>query len=342
MKNTIILASFLALAPFAKGQLLLEALESGIPFTPSEKCLERVYDKYYGDGDHNFIYCAVMGPNGKKWLNLNLGAEYAKESSPHFNPESQPTSINDWKAFGSLFQYGRKADGHELVSYHHDAIGNGIGTGEYWGVKRLYASTDQKQNPFQSGNSLVIGDEWNTNPELIDDFWTQSKLNNPCPNNYRVISPSDFYDLIGNNPNKIQDWPARQGNNTVVFNLDYVNIKLITTPIAVSSNMRAGDKNQRTLTKYYNDWNTIWNATSATWIASTKLKTESTALNGWKGGYNYVSWSNWGVEPPGTSIAPLDHDGEWYLEEVGEPFYYHYSPYFLNKAHSLTIRCVEE
>lgn len=117
MRKTMILLGFLALAPFAKGQLLLEALEGGIPFTPSEKCLELVKDKHYGDGVHNFIYCAVKGPDGKIWLNNNLGAEYANENSPYFDPTKQAETPTDTKAFGSLFQYARDADGHELVKW---------------------------------------------------------------------------------------------------------------------------------------------------------------------------------------------------------------------------------
>lgn len=45
--------------------------------------------------------------------------EYSREPTPnnpnpHFTPEAIPKDHNDWKAFGSLFQYGRDADGHTM------------------------------------------------------------------------------------------------------------------------------------------------------------------------------------------------------------------------------------
>lgn len=61
--NQLILSSLLLLGGIsANAQHLLEALDA--PNTNS-KCIERVKDRNYGDGDHNFIYCAVQGPNGK-------------------------------------------------------------------------------------------------------------------------------------------------------------------------------------------------------------------------------------------------------------------------------------
>ena len=74
--------------------------------------------------DHQFIYVPVKDPNipyqsygGQTWLNNNLGAEYTRVGSSVFDPGQQAKAHNDHNAFGSLFQWGRPADGHELVTY---------------------------------------------------------------------------------------------------------------------------------------------------------------------------------------------------------------------------------
>ena len=78
--------------------------------------------------DHQFIYVPVKIPDagiyknnsnvtGKIWLNNNLGAEYTRVGSSVFDPGQQAKEHNDHNAFGSLFQWGRPADGHELVTY---------------------------------------------------------------------------------------------------------------------------------------------------------------------------------------------------------------------------------
>ena len=74
--------------------------------------------KTNGVYEHRFIYVAVKDPNGGyTWLNNNLGADYTNLDSPVFDPGQQATIHGDHHAFGSLFQYGRPADGHELVNY---------------------------------------------------------------------------------------------------------------------------------------------------------------------------------------------------------------------------------
>ena len=46
-----------------------------------------------------------------------MGADYTNLDSPVFDPGQQATIHGDHHAFGSLFQFGRPADGHELVNY---------------------------------------------------------------------------------------------------------------------------------------------------------------------------------------------------------------------------------
>ncbi|MGV4450000.1 hypothetical protein, partial [Ornithobacterium rhinotracheale] len=64
--------------------------------------------KTNGKLEHQFVYIPITGPDGRTWLNNNLGADYANVNSPHFNPTQQATSKTDYKAYGSLFQWGRE------------------------------------------------------------------------------------------------------------------------------------------------------------------------------------------------------------------------------------------
>lgn len=198
-----------------QAQTVLEALEGGIPFTPSEKCLERVYDKHYGDGEHNFIYCAVQGPNGKKWLNLNLGAEYAREASEHFNPEAVPTDNHDWKAFGNLFNYNRNADGHELVNWS-------IGT-ERWEV--VHTNGYRKSyNAVTARNSKSVNTD---RPDPLRDMvagWTEA--NDPCPSGYRVMEATD---LTSSNPAKFH-WEGPPKSATILKSTDASYWNLMVSP----------------------------------------------------------------------------------------------------------------
>lgn len=77
--------------------------------------------------NHKFLYLPVTNSEtGKTWLNNNLGADYSNINSPVFNIAQQATASNDCKAYGSLFQWGRKADGHELINWINDVVGEGI------------------------------------------------------------------------------------------------------------------------------------------------------------------------------------------------------------------------
>lgn len=75
---------------------------------------------------HQFLYVPVMGPDGKIWLNNNLGADYANIHKPVFNPGQQAKTYSDHFAYGSLFQWGRVADGHELMTWTSSGTGTPV------------------------------------------------------------------------------------------------------------------------------------------------------------------------------------------------------------------------
>ncbi|MCK0199819.1 hypothetical protein [Ornithobacterium rhinotracheale] len=117
-----------------------------------------------GKLEHQFVYIPITGPDGRTWLNNNLGADYANVNSPHFNPTQQATSKTDYKAYGSLFQWGSEANGHELVDWTSSTSGRVVHS-------NLSLSSDMS-------SSLTT-------------------YHDPCPNGYHTPSQYEYERLLG-------------------------------------------------------------------------------------------------------------------------------------------------
>ncbi len=141
-----------------------------------------VPDRNFGDGEHDFIYGVVTNATtGKTWLNNNLGARYADSDDGNFDPKQQATSPTDFLAYGSLFQWGRKADGHELI------IRGGMSMPKY-------SSTSIKSN-VPTNNLFITSTsnpfDWRINQNT--SLWLgSSAINNVCPVGYRVPNLGEF------------------------------------------------------------------------------------------------------------------------------------------------------
>ncbi|WP_370901395.1 hypothetical protein [Chryseobacterium gossypii] len=134
-----------------------------------------------GNINHNFLYLPVQAEDGYTWLNNNLGADYANTDSPDFSIAQQAKSPQDYKAYGSLFQWGRKPDGHELVRW----TGASSGTPVYPAV-----NPNATDNPTDT-RFIGTGGGWrvNSDPTLWQD---SSKPNNPCPKGFTVPTKSQL------------------------------------------------------------------------------------------------------------------------------------------------------
>jgi hypothetical protein len=137
-----------------------------------------VPDKMYGRTDnggaveHNFIYIPIVGEDGKIWLNNNLGADYSNVDLVSFNPGMQSIASDDYHAFGSLFQWGRKPDGHELIEWTDSS-----GTPKY--------GTTSTNNDDPSDALFVLSSDWRITSD--NDLWgNEASANNPCPSGFRV------------------------------------------------------------------------------------------------------------------------------------------------------------
>jgi len=136
-------------------------------------------DRAFGNGDNDLLYLPVTSANGRVWLNNNLGADYANLNKAAFNLTQQATSPSDANAYGSLYQWGRLTDGHELINRTSGAAVNGT-----TGIK---SPTNVPENSL-----FIIGSSDWRSPQN-DNLWQgESGTNNPCPAGYRIPTEAEL------------------------------------------------------------------------------------------------------------------------------------------------------
>jgi hypothetical protein len=156
--------------------------------------ISAIPDKMFGLADnsgdtttHMMLYLPISTADGNTWLNNNLGAHYANVNHSSFNLAQQALSANDRLAMGSSFQWGRKPDGHELITY---TIGN---------ITPVYTSVTIKTNtPSHSQfikNLNTTPFDWRTSQD--NTLWaTEQSENNPCPQGFRVPTLTEITTLF--------------------------------------------------------------------------------------------------------------------------------------------------
>ncbi len=144
-------------------------------FNTSLKCLE-VYNGLHWNCEIPKNPTDVYNPTtGKIWMDRNLGASQVAASSTDFN------------AYGSLFQWGRAADGHQLITWTSATVGtadNGTTSGPYDG--------DTAPNALFIVIPGSIGPlDWRTNQN--NSLWQGvNGTNNPCPWGYRLPTSAEW------------------------------------------------------------------------------------------------------------------------------------------------------
>lgn len=149
--------------------------------------------KTSGIWEHDMFYMPITASDGKSWLSNNLGAGYSQLIEHDFYPLQQAKQMNDYKAYGSLFQWQRKSDGHELMNWtNYDA-----GVAKYGTAQTLANSwTNAGTNKMIKGGADYT---W-FNLNLIEDhtdYWGVNGQNDPCPAGYHVPK-NEEWDAIKN------------------------------------------------------------------------------------------------------------------------------------------------
>lgn len=176
------------------GQFTYRYNNAGNTTTYKVRDIAGIPDKMFGLADntgntatHMMLYLPIAAPDGNIWLSNNLGADYANINKAAFNLAQQATAFDDYKAYGSFFQWGRKPDGHELITWTSATAGTPVnGT-----------TTTRNNNPVDALFVVITGDPVDWRVTQDDTLWaTEASANNPCPYGFRVPTDQELTDLF--------------------------------------------------------------------------------------------------------------------------------------------------
>jgi uncharacterized protein (TIGR02145 family) len=108
----------------------------------------------------------ISSVTGKKWLDRNIGATKVA------------TSFDDYMAYGDIFQWGRPADGHQLINWTGSTTGVAVN-----GMTNVIATSDNPgHNNFIDANAEPSGD-WRSDNN--SNRWVTIPQG-PCPAGWHV------------------------------------------------------------------------------------------------------------------------------------------------------------
>ena len=125
---------------------------------------------------------------GRKWMDRNIGAQQTA------------TAYNDYLAYGDLFQWGRLADGHQVINW------TGVSAGT-----AAQSTTNTLSTTDTPPNSMFIvpqANPYDWRATVNNNLWQpDTKVNDPCPTGWHiptnaewvaenVLLPADAYDKL--------------------------------------------------------------------------------------------------------------------------------------------------
>ena len=116
-------------------------------------------------------YGIVLSSTGQCWMDRNLGASQVA------------TSSTDHLAYGDIFQWGRAADGHQLINWTNSTTGSAVN-----GTTSTNANTPGDALFITEGGSPY---DWRSTQD--DNLWNgESATNNPCPSGWRIPTEAEL------------------------------------------------------------------------------------------------------------------------------------------------------
>lgn len=119
----------------------------------------------------------VSSVTGRKWFDRNLGAP------------NKPTAVDDYANYGDLFQWGRKADGHQLIIRTDEAAT----TTSVHGTTTTLADSDTPTDPRFILSPAAAGNAGDWRLGHNDNLWQGvDGINNPCPEGWRIPTKDEW------------------------------------------------------------------------------------------------------------------------------------------------------